>query len=163
MKLLANQKGYSIIMVPPVLLVILTLFAFAFDYGRVLLAKHQLQAAADAATIAGSSMIKVLYKDVDYNTGSSENNTTIIEYASENLVVEEADKVFDLNYEDMKLENKGINITDKQGTLLDGKFSYKVLGEIDMSTTLSMLTGKTLQSFTVFSESKPEEIVSSNN
>lgn len=101
-----NENGYSVVVVPIVLGVLLLLIAFIFEYGRYVTIKHQLQSAVDSSVLAGVSMCRVEYidiKDIE-ETGKvvTEDNTKVV--LLKEKAITEARKYLNKNIESLNLK-----------------------------------------------------------
>jgi len=150
--MMQNKKGYSLVLVPIVLTMVLSLIALTFDFGRVLVLKHQLQSAVDAAAIAGASMVKIEFAvDAD---GKFQYNTTT-KNLSEQKALTEADNYFDKNITAMQLEEKGISILESKGTVKDGQtFEYYAKAKIPVTLAAIFLGSEKAQNVTVIADAK---------
>lgn len=121
-----SENGYSVVVVPIILGVLLLLMAFIFEYGRYVTIKHQLQSAVDSAVLAGVSMCRVEYKNIEDiledGTIKLEDNTKVV--LVEDKAIEEAKNYFKKNRESLKLDpqnvkilNDNINIKVEDNTL----------------------------------------------
>lgn len=111
-----NENGYSVVVVPIILGVLLLLIAFIFEYGRYVTIRHQLQSAVDSAVLAGASMCKVEYDYSDNEELKVDENGVIVNDMKVVLVEtkakEEAKNYFDKNRSALKLDNVDINEDD---------------------------------------------------
>ena len=107
-----NEKGYSVVVIPIILGVLLLLIAFIFEYGRYVTIKHQLQSVADSAALAGVSMCRVEYSDITDidNNGIVEDNTKVV--LLNNKAIDEAEKYLNKNFESLNLDKVEINEDD---------------------------------------------------
>ena len=152
---LYKENGYSIVLVPIILVLIVGFFSLVFDITRVFILKHQLQSVVDSAAIAGASMIKVEFA-VDADQKIQFNNLNIT-YVDEK-VYSEANKYFEKNIEVLQLKEKGIKILDNKGTINgELKFEYYVKAEMPMMIAPSLLGISNLQVINVRSEAKPAD------
>ena len=152
---LYKENGYSIVLVPIILVLIVGFFSLVFDITRVFILKHQLQSVVDSAAIAGASMIKVEFA-VDADQKIQFNNLNIT-YVDEK-VYSEANKYFEKNIEVLQLKEKGIKILDNKGTINgELKFEYYVKAEMPMMIAPSLLGLSNLQVINVRSEAKPAD------
>jgi len=155
MFILRNQKGYSVILVPIILSLIASFVALNFDFGRVFILKHQLQSVADSAAVAGASMIKVEFL-VDSNGRFQFDNTQI--NMVDEKVYSEAELVYNKNMEILRLQEKGITILEKKGTIKDGKsFEYYIKATVPMGLGIKLLGLKDMQEITIVSEAEPAD------
>src|SRR4051812_45254210 len=60
---LFRRRGFSIVYIPVILLLLIAFVAMAVDTGRIRLAKAQLQGASDAAALAGASGVPLFTID----------------------------------------------------------------------------------------------------
>jgi len=75
---LKNQRGVTIIVVAILIVVLLGFVALAVDIGYVMVARNELQNAADAAALAGARRMGQNYHDgVDQSTSCAENVTSV--------------------------------------------------------------------------------------
>ena len=117
-----NENGYSVVVVPIILGVLLLLIAFIFEYGRYVTIKHQLQSAVDSAVLAGVSMCKVEYKDItEIEDDGTVANDTKVKLVDEKAI-EEAERYLDKNLKSLKLDKveiveDSINIEVENNTL----------------------------------------------
>ena len=106
-----NENGYSVVVVPIILGILLLLIAFIFEYGRYVTIKHQLQSAVDSAVLAGVSMCRVEYLDIkdigDEGDVNTENNTEVVLLTDK--AIDEAEKYLDKNLESLKIKNVDIS------------------------------------------------------
>lgn len=148
-----DNKGYSAILIPIILSLILCFVALVFDFGRVLILKHQLQSSADSAALAGASMVKVEFA-TDSN-GAFQFDSNVISIV-EDKALSEADKMFDKNMDELKLESKGIQILETKGEVVQSQaFKYHIRARIPMFLSVNFLKTKEQEDITIVSEAKP--------
>ena len=152
---LRKKNGYSIVLVPIILGLIVGFFSLVFDVTRVFILKHQLQSAVDSAAIAGASMIKV-----EFAVGEDEKiqlDNINITYVDEK-VYSEANRYFEKNIEVLQLKEKGVKILENKGTIQDElKFEYYVKAQMPMIIAPSLLGISNLQIINIRSEAKPTD------
>ncbi|ACV63299.1 hypothetical protein Dtox_2493 [Desulfofarcimen acetoxidans DSM 771] len=81
--------------------------ALGLDYGRAYVLKHQLQAACDAASLAGSSAVSA--KLITDGTGSVTNKKLLLDPI---IAEARATDVWNQNVSSMKFIDKGVTIVD---------------------------------------------------
>lgn len=155
MKNYVKNDGFSVLMVPIVLSLILAFVALGIDFGRVIILKHQLQTVADASAIAGVSMIKLQFGlDEDGKYNFDEINIKMIDEKS----YEQAETVYEKNMELLGLESKGIEILEHTSEISDEEtFRFLIRARIPMFLGANFLGTNNDQSITVFAEAKPKD------
>lgn len=127
-----NENGYSVVVVPIILGVLLLLITFIFEYGRYVTIKHQLQSAVDSAVLAGVSMCKVKYKDITQIGDNDEvvetSNTEIV--LVEDKAIGEARNYFDKNLDILKLNTVNINDDDISIKVENNTLQMEIKAEI---------------------------------
>lgn len=150
-KKIISLKGYSLVLVPIILGLVLSFVALVFDFGRAFILKHQLQSAADAAAVAGASMVKVEFAVDD--EGKFKFDKTVLNLV-EQKAYEEADYYFERNI--TELIEKGVNILEKKGLVKEGPcFEYYVKAEIPIYLASVFLGTPGKQTVTVVAQAKP--------
>ncbi|MFA5928642.1 MAG: pilus assembly protein TadG-related protein [Candidatus Margulisiibacteriota bacterium] len=83
--MIRGKIGQTIIIIPLLVLVLIAAVGLTFDIGNVLLAKNKLQAAADAAALAGAKslygglpLVRITVSDFVVRNGLATNNITIV-------------------------------------------------------------------------------------
>ncbi len=155
MKRMSDKGGYSVVMVPIVLSIVLSLVALVFDFSRVFVLKHQLQTAADAAALAGASMVKVEFaKDIQDNFDF--NNTTITLVSDK--AVREADACFQRNIAELNLDKVLTLPLEKNAIVKDDyTFEYRIKAQIPVTMAAIFLGHGGIQSITVIAEAQTSD------
>ena len=126
------ENGYSIVFVPIILGILLLLINFIFEYGRYVTIKHQLQSAADSAVLAGASMCKVKYKNIE-KIGEdgvvNEDDNTVVELVADKAK-SEARSYLDKNLDELKLSMVEIKEEDKKITVENNTLQLELKAEI---------------------------------
>ena len=125
-KFLNDDSGYLVPMSVGFLPIILLFLAFSLDFGRAYLLKHQLQGAADAAALAGTSQAEVhLVFDSNYVLLGTK------PVINRDLADAEATSVFYQNIALTNLVGQGVVIVNiVQNTLDDTHYYYGVTADI---------------------------------
>lgn len=134
LKILRSQKGISTVMVPALMLIILSFVAYAIDLGRAFILRHELQAACDAAAIAGTSMYVVEFAENE--DGSVDINNEVIKIVEE-AANSEATRIFVENFIRKDLGELGVktiygdNLNEGRGEVIDYiTYKYYVTADI---------------------------------
>lgn len=153
MAVLQNKKGYSITMIPIIITLLIGFMALGIDYGRVLVLKHQLQSAADAAAIAGASMLKIEFsKDQNGNFDFNNLTTTLVTQKA----YDEAENVFQQNTEALNFDKEGIKIIEKTSQIkANNCFQFYVKARIPIFMGMTFLGTKGTQDIYAISEAQP--------
>lgn len=122
--ILCTEKGVSTIVLPIFLGIMLSFAAFSIDMGRAFILRHEVQAACDAAAIAGASMFVVEFDETD-ETYESE-----IKRIEADLAQYEAHSYFELNYNAKALETNGITTSLSLDFDGDGVSEYLGYGSL---------------------------------
>ena len=134
---LKEEKG-NILIVAPFLISILLLFgAFGMDTASAFLLKHQIQATADAAALAGASATMAPFARDEY--GEIIPGVVDLQIDPDTADIE-AMFVLDQNILNNKLEQKGVTILEKTGEIIDPK-NYRVVIKAKIDTPLGFGTG----------------------
>lgn len=127
-----NENGYSVVVVPIILGILLLLISFIFEYGRYVTIKHQLQSAVDSAALAGASMCKVKYKDIkkiDEDKVVSVDDNTVVELVPEKAK-NEARSYLNKNLDELKLNMVEIKEDDTKITVENNTVQVEIKAEI---------------------------------
>ena len=133
LEILSKTKGYSLIFIPIMIPVVLALIVLVFDFGRMVLIKHQLQAATDAAAIAGTSKVIVKFdpEEVNFDLQDDEDPFEVFDriYASTESLETELFYIADVQItggidSETERENKK-RMEDEADSVFDLNFSQK--------------------------------------
>lgn len=103
--ILYSRKGISTVMMPMILLIMLSFASYSIDLGRAFILKHELQAACDAAAIAGTSMYVVEF--AENPDGSIDLSSEIVKIIEESANAE-ANRIFKENFNKKNLGELGV-------------------------------------------------------
>lgn len=133
LNILCTEKGVSTIVLPIFLGIMLAFAAFSIDMGRAFILRHEIQAACDAAAIAGASMFVVEFDDETYEDEIKRIDDDLAEY--------EAHRYFELNYNVKGLEADGITTGLREDYDGDGVDEYIGYGGLEEGSEVSYKYG----------------------
>ena len=107
MRFIADKKGVSAVMVALLLMVVFVLLAIVVDVSNALLVKHQLQAVADAGSLAGASVFELA---TEIDNGEFVTKIKVLPEARD-----EAESVILLNCENFNFSRRNIVLKDFDG------------------------------------------------
>ena len=155
-----NENGYSIVFVPIILGILLLLISFIFEYGRYVTIKHQLQSAADSAVLAGVSMCKVKYKDIE-KIGEDEvvveDKNTIVELVADKAK-SEARTYLDKNLEELNLNMVDIKEEDKKITIENNTLQIELKAVIEGVFATALFDEDNGLAITVKAKAEPVDV-----
>lgn len=135
---LKEERGNILIVAPFLIAVLLAFGALGLDAASAFILKHQIQAAADAASLAGASATIAPFARDEF--GEIIPGVIDLQIDPETADIE-AMYVLNQNIASNKLEEKGVTILEKKGEILDPKH-YKVTIKAKIKTPLGFGTGK---------------------
>jgi len=151
-----KNEGFSLLMIPIVLSLILAFVSLGVDFGRVIILKHQLQSIADASALAGASMIKLQFATDDH--GKYDFDKLNIELIDE-MAHEQSNIVYEKNLQILGIENKGVEIIQHTSEITDEEiFRVIISAKIPMFLGEKFLGTKDIESITVFADAKPRNV-----
>ncbi len=124
---LKGERGNVVVVVAAAMSVFMLLAALVLDFGRVWLHASHLQAAADAAALAGAGTVSVRV-EVDRD-GNIYSQTIILDPDTSRA---EALEVLNRNIQAMGLGDLGVVVTDKEVTVSGLRVSVGVRGTVPM-------------------------------
>lgn len=151
-----SQAGYTTIIAPIIITLILSFAAFTLDMAKAYLLKHQLQASVDAASLAGASNVTVEFAtDED---GIVDLNSTVMKIVEDSADAD-AEYYFDQNVSLMKLADNGVRILNKKGETKSDQlhYSYEVTADVPMNLAGPFLGTGSRQRVYVYAEAVSEE------
>lgn len=131
-KLVQDEGGFAVVLVAVFLPILLLFAGFSLDYGRAFMLRHDLQSAADAASLAGASMTTAVTVD----------GTTTLAIV-ETWAHPEAELTFWKNIQANRLQEKGVQVLSYRGELqgIDSdRYYFEVEADIQ-SFLVGPLTG----------------------
>lgn len=135
-----REEGFILVIIPFIISIVLLFAAFGLDIGYAFVLKHQLQSAADAAALAGTSATTAPFARDEHAKIIPD---VVDVQIDPNIAEIEAMLVLDENISLNKLEEKGVTILEKKGEVID-KRTYKVIVKAKIKTLLAFGTGKEL-------------------
>jgi len=155
-----NENGYSVVVVPIILGILLLLIAFIFEYGRYVTIKHQLQSTADSAVLAGVSMCRVEYVDikdiVEEGIVNTEGNTKVV--LLEDKAINEAKKYLNKNLETLKIKNVDVKEETVNIYAEDNVLKIELKAEIKGIFVTALFNKDNLLTITIKANAEPIDV-----
>jgi len=153
-----SESGYSVVVVPIILGILLLLIAFIFEYGRYVTIKHQLQSVVDSSVLAGISMSRVEYIDITNITvdGTVKDNTKIV--LIEDKAINEAKRYLNKNLENLNLDKINIKEEDINFNVENNVLQVELKAEIKGIFATALFDKDNRLTITIKAKAEPVDV-----